>query len=78
MIAAKNIKILMDGQKESKMAVYKPRSIKVIVSLGRHDAVAQFPFTTLIGLVPGLIKSKDLFVGKIRKAMDLNPHIVHY
>ncbi|XP_027082938.1 uncharacterized protein [Coffea arabica] len=78
LIAAKNIKILMDGQKESKMAVYKPRSIKVIVSLGRHDAVAQFPFTTLIGLVPGLIKSKDLFVGKTRKAMDLNPHIVHY
>lgn len=76
MVAAKNIKILMDGEKESKMATYKPHSIKVIVSLGRKDAVAQFPFTTLIGLIPGLIKSGDLFVGKTRKKMDLDPQIV--
>ncbi|KAL3530325.1 hypothetical protein ACH5RR_009647 [Cinchona calisaya] len=78
LIAAKNIKIMMDGEKETKMAIYKPHSIKVIVSLGRQDAVAQFPFTTLIGLVPGMIKSKDLFVGKTRKKMGLDPHIVHY
>ncbi|CAI9105744.1 OLC1v1004746C1 [Oldenlandia corymbosa var. corymbosa] len=75
-VAAKNIKILMDGEKESKMATYKPQSIKVIVSLGRHDAVAQFPFTTLIGLIPGMIKSKDLFVGKTRKKMGLDPQAV--
>lgn len=77
-IATKNIKLLMAGEKESKMATYKSHSVKVIVSLGRQDAVAQFPFTTLIGLIPGLIKSKDLFVGKTRKAMGLDPHFVNY
>ncbi|CDP21152.1 unnamed protein product, partial [Coffea canephora] len=51
---------------------------KVIVSLGRHDAVARFPFTTLIGLLPCLIISKDLFTGKTRKLMDLDPRIVRY
>lgn len=60
------------------MATYKARSEKVIVSLGRHDAVAQFPLTTLIGLVPGLIKSKDLFVGKTRKQLGLDSRIVDH
>ncbi|XP_059627787.1 uncharacterized protein LOC132270629 [Cornus florida] len=77
LVAAKNLKLLMTGGKESKMATYEPRSIKAIVSLGRRDAVAQYSFTTMIGLVPGLIKSKDLFVGKIRKQLGLDPHIVH-
>uniref|UniRef100_A0A5B7BK31 Putative Apoptosis-inducing factor-B-like protein n=1 Tax=Davidia involucrata TaxID=16924 RepID=A0A5B7BK31_DAVIN len=77
LVAAKNLKLLMTGGRESKMATYEPRSIKVIVSLGRQDAVAQFPFTTIIGLVPGLIKSKDLFVGKTRKQLGLAPRIVH-
>ncbi|KAL8501076.1 hypothetical protein ACS0TY_020591 [Phlomoides rotata] len=77
-IAAKNLKVLMSGGKEYKMAIYKPSSTKVIVSLGRHDAVAQFPLTTLIGLVPGLIKSKDLFVGKTRKQLGLDPKIVDH
>jgi NADH dehydrogenase FAD-containing subunit len=73
-IAAKNIKLLLSGRKEKKMAIYEPGSVTAIVSLGRHDAIAQFPFTTVIGLVPGLIKSKDLFVGKTRKTMDLKCH----
>lgn len=77
-IAAKNLKILMKGEKESKMVTYKSHFIKIIVSLGRHDAVAQFSLTTIIGLIPGLIKSKDLFVGKTRKAMGLDPHIVNH
>lgn len=74
LVAAKNIKLLLNKGKELKMAKYEPRSIKAIVSLGRHDAVAQFPMTTIIGLVPGLLKSKDLFVGKTRKSMGLDPH----
>ncbi|KAK6163644.1 hypothetical protein DH2020_000508 [Rehmannia glutinosa] len=78
LIAAKNLKVLMSGGKENKMASYKPHSPKVIVSLGRQDAVAQFPLTTLIGLVPGLIKSKDLFVGKTRKQLGLDPRIVDH
>ncbi|KAL0460002.1 UNVERIFIED_CONTAM: Apoptosis-inducing factorA [Sesamum latifolium] len=77
-IAAKNLKVMMRGGKEKKMASYKPHSIKVVVSLGRQDAVAQFPLTTLIGLVPGFIKSKDLFVGKIRKQLGLDPRLVDY
>lgn len=77
-VAAKNLKILMTGEKESKMVSYKSHFMKVIVSLGRHDAVAQFSLTTVIGLIPGLIKSKDLFVGKTRKAMGLDPHIVNH
>ncbi|KAK6141912.1 hypothetical protein DH2020_024343 [Rehmannia glutinosa] len=73
-----DVKLLLTGGKENKMASYKPHSPKVIVSLGRQDAVAQFPLTTLIGLVPGLIKSKDLFVGKTRKQLGLDPKIVDY
>ncbi|KAL0436255.1 UNVERIFIED_CONTAM: Apoptosis-inducing factorA [Sesamum radiatum] len=78
LIAAKNLKVMMRGGKEKKMASYKPHSIKVVVSLGRQDAVAQFALTTLIGLVPGFIKSKDLFVGKIRKQLGLDPRLVDY
>ncbi|KAI6685348.1 hypothetical protein NL676_031261 [Syzygium grande] len=68
--------LLMDGGKESKTAVYEPRSVKAIVSLGRIQAVAQFSLTTIIGRIPSTIKSKDLFVGKTRKLMGLKPDIV--
>ncbi|KAH6793670.1 oxidoreductase family protein [Perilla frutescens var. hirtella] len=79
LVAAKNLKVMMVGGQERKMTSYKPNFVKVIVSLGRHDAVAQFSLTTLIGLVPGLIKSKDLFVGKTRKQLGLDPRILpHY
>ena len=76
LVAAKNLKLLMTNGKESKMAKYEPGSVKAIVSLGRREAVAQIPLTTTIGIVPGLIKSQDLFVGKTRKRMGLDPHIV--
>ncbi|XP_057464585.1 uncharacterized protein LOC130754390 [Actinidia eriantha] len=76
LVAAKNLKIAMTGGKESKMANYEPSSVKAIVSLGRREAVAQIPLTTTIGIVPGLIKSNDLFVGKTRKQMGLDPRIV--
>lgn len=78
LVAAKNLKLLVNGASESKMASYEPQAIKVMVSLGRRDAVAQFTFTTTMGLLPGLIKSKDLFVGKTRKQLGLDPRIVHY
>lgn len=76
-MAAINLKLLMGGGKESKMASYEPRSTKAIVSLGRREAVAQLSFTTTIGHIPGMIKSKDLFVGKTRKRLGLDPQIVH-
>ncbi|KAK9175471.1 hypothetical protein WN944_027478 [Citrus x changshan-huyou] len=76
-VAAKNLKVLMVGERESKMATYRPHSAIAIVSLGRKDAVAQLPFMTTIGCVPGLIKSRDLFVGKTRKQMGLEPDVAH-
>ncbi|PWA65942.1 FAD/NAD(P)-binding oxidoreductase family protein [Artemisia annua] len=76
-VAAKNLKLLLSGGNESKMLAYKPSSAKTFVSLGRNDAVAQLSLTTMIGLVPGLIKSKDLFVGKTRKELDIDSHVVH-
>ena len=72
-VAAKNIKMLMSGEKETKLATYKPGSAIAIVSLGRRDAVAQLPFATICGCIPGMIKSRDLFVEKTRKQMGLKP-----
>lgn len=75
-VAVKNIKVMMSGGKKKKLSTYKPGSEIAIVSLGRKDSVAQFPFVTVVGCLPGLIKSKDLFVGKTRKARGLNPKLV--
>ncbi|XP_010246965.1 PREDICTED: apoptosis-inducing factor homolog B-like isoform X2 [Nelumbo nucifera] len=74
LLAARNLKMLMTEGDESKMATYKPGSSIAIVSLGRRDAVAQLPFITAIGRMPGLIKSRDLFVGKTRKQLGLEPN----
>lgn len=73
LVVAKNIKMLINGGNENKLSTYEPSSRTgiAIVSLGRKDAVAQFPFATLLGRIPGLIKSKDLFVGKTRKELGL-------
>ena len=72
-VTAKNLKLLMSGGKESKMATYKPGSTIALISLGRKEAVAQFPLVTLIGCIPGMIKSGDLFVGRTRKQLGLKP-----
>ncbi|PQQ13271.1 apoptosis-inducing factor homolog B [Prunus yedoensis var. nudiflora] len=77
LVAAKNLKLLLEGAKESKLATYEPHSVMALVSLGRKHGVAQFPLTTISGRIPGLIKSKDLFVGKTRKQLGLEPHPVH-
>ncbi|RWW73202.1 hypothetical protein BHE74_00018936 [Ensete ventricosum] len=78
-VATKNIKLLLRGGKEEKMAVYKPRSAAAapaVVSLGRRQAVAQFPFTTVSGYIPGLFKSKDLYVGWNRRKLGLETDII--
>ncbi|KAJ3698456.1 hypothetical protein LUZ61_002161 [Rhynchospora tenuis] len=72
-LVAKNIKLLMKGEKESGLSPYKPSAAMAIVSLGRKSAVAQFPFMTVSGRFPGMIKSKDLFVGRTRKTMGVDP-----
>ncbi|KAK7263451.1 hypothetical protein RJT34_31041 [Clitoria ternatea] len=71
-LIANNLKIVIEGRRECGIGTYKPHSALAIVSLGRKDAVAQFPFLTTIGRIPGFIKSGDLFVGKTRKQMGLN------
>ncbi|KAH7840221.1 hypothetical protein Vadar_014277 [Vaccinium darrowii] len=75
-VAAKNLKLLMTGGEECKMGVYKPAWPLAIVSLGRNEAVAQFYFVTIIGCIPGMIKSRDLFVGKTRKQLGLKPDLL--
>ncbi|XP_050281327.1 uncharacterized protein LOC126722218 isoform X2 [Quercus robur] len=74
-VTAKNLKLLMNGESESKMATYKPGWEMVIVSLGRKEGVAQFPLITIGGCIPGKIKSEDLFVGRTRKQLGLNPYL---
>ncbi|KAL0922133.1 hypothetical protein M5K25_006095 [Dendrobium thyrsiflorum] len=71
LVVAKNLQVLMRGAPEKKLEIYTPSPPIAMVSLGRKEAVAQFPFGTLFGWVPGMIKSKDLFVGKTRKTLGL-------
>ncbi|KAI4370711.1 hypothetical protein MLD38_019031 [Melastoma candidum] len=72
-VAVKNLKTLMTGKSGGKMATYSPGYALALVSLGRKEGLAQFPYVTLIGCVPGMIKSGDLFVGKTRKQLGLKP-----
>ncbi|KAK7257588.1 hypothetical protein RIF29_31659 [Crotalaria pallida] len=72
-VVAKNLKVIIEGGRVCKLSTYKPLgSALAIVSLGRKDAVAQFPLLTISGRIPGFIKSGDLFVGKTRKQMGLS------
>lgn len=71
-VAAKNLKSLIIGARDQKLAKYKPMgSAMAIVSLGRREAVMQVKCVTLVGRIPGMIKSNDLFVGKTRKQLGL-------
>uniref|UniRef100_A0A1D1Z243 Apoptosis-inducing factor B n=2 Tax=Anthurium amnicola TaxID=1678845 RepID=A0A1D1Z243_9ARAE len=71
LVVAKNLKLLMRGTSDARLHKYKPGSVMAIVSLGRKEAVAHFPILTTIGCIPGMIKSKDLFVGKTRKQLGV-------
>lgn len=71
LVAAKNLSMLMKGSEENALVNYKPASPMAIVSLGRRDAVAQIRCLPIVGRIPGLIKSGDLFVGKTRKQLGL-------
>ncbi|KAH7284588.1 hypothetical protein KP509_34G061300 [Ceratopteris richardii] len=71
-VVAENVKRLISAP-DSKLHAYKPLAKPMgVVSLGRHVAVAQLPFGTILGWIPGLLKSGDLFVGKTRKALGLS------
>ncbi|KAI4322468.1 hypothetical protein L6164_022160 [Bauhinia variegata] len=56
LMIAKNLRLEMKGGKECRRETYKPNSALAIVSLGRKEAVAQFPSATLGGGLPGLVK----------------------
>ncbi|CAH9148789.1 unnamed protein product [Cuscuta epithymum] len=71
LLAAKNVKLLISGAKEQKLAKYKPGIKMAIVSLGRRHAVMQVGCKTFSGRIPGKIKSEDLFVGEARKKLGL-------
>ncbi|KAF3327445.1 Apoptosis-inducing factor 2 [Carex littledalei] len=72
MVIAKNIKLLINGSSESKLATYTAKSsAPALVSLGRNSGVAQISCFSFSGWLPAIIKSRDLFVGKVRKEMGL-------
>lgn len=73
LVTAKNLKKLMMGRNKDAMATYKPGYPIALVSLGRREGVAHFPFLTISGRIPGCFKSRDLFVGKTRKQLGLKP-----
>ncbi|CAL0329010.1 unnamed protein product [Lupinus luteus] len=76
LLVAKNLKLLTEGgSKEPKLGTYKVQAPISIVSLGRKIGVAQFPFMTILGRFPGIIKSGDLFVGKTRKGLGLEANV---
>ncbi|KAL5976489.1 hypothetical protein ACLOJK_020822 [Asimina triloba] len=60
-VTTKNIKLLIEGCTESKLAMYKPGPLIALISLGRKEAVLRLPFLTVSGCIPGKIKSKALF-----------------
>nr|GEX44766.1 apoptosis-inducing factor homolog B [Tanacetum cinerariifolium] len=78
-VVTKNLKWLLGGGNESEMvSTYKLSAAKATVTLGSQSLVAQSPLNTMMGRIPGLITSKDLFVGKMRNELDVDSHVVHY
>lgn len=68
-----NIKKQFKDPHTSKFAEYKPaKDAMAVVSLGRNLGLMQMPLGTLLGRLPGMLKSKDLFVGASRKALGLS------
>ncbi|XP_065020417.1 uncharacterized protein LOC135645706 [Musa acuminata AAA Group] len=75
MVAAKNLKQLMKvSNKETKLSKYRPSISITMVSLGKKDAVAELPFTTMSGFLPGLIKTRELFLRRTRKLLGVDHH----
>ncbi|KAG9143206.1 hypothetical protein Leryth_010137 [Lithospermum erythrorhizon] len=68
-VVEKNIKSMIAGKE--KLDAYKTGMQMAIVSLGRSEAVAQISGVTMIGCIPGKMKSEDLYVGKTRKTLGL-------
>ncbi|WVZ77903.1 hypothetical protein U9M48_025702 [Paspalum notatum var. saurae] len=72
LLVAKNLKLLFKGSPNSKLATYSTGSPMALVTLGRNEGLAQLPFLTFSGCLPGRMKSRDLFISATRKKMGLN------
>ncbi|KAF8641911.1 hypothetical protein HU200_067621 [Digitaria exilis] len=74
MVVSRNLRLLVKGGacKEEKLHRYKPcPKAPITVTLGRRDALAELPFMTLIGHIPGAVKPRDLFISRTRRMMGL-------
>ncbi|GAA0138740.1 oxidoreductase [Lithospermum erythrorhizon] len=69
-VVEKTIKYMINGKE--KLDTYKSGSQMAIVSLGRSEAVAQIKGATMIGRIPGKMKSGDLYVNKTKKTLGLS------
>lgn len=73
LVVGKSLKqLVLKGVKDcSRLARYKPSVPQAWISLGRKDALLQYSFLTISGFVPGMFRSRDLFIGKMRKSLGL-------
>ncbi|PAN41308.1 hypothetical protein PAHAL_8G034300 [Panicum hallii] len=73
MVVSRNLRLLVKGAcREEKLHRYKPcPKASITVTLGRRDALAELPFMTLIGHIPGAVKPRDLFITRTRRMMGL-------
>ncbi|KAJ8440731.1 hypothetical protein Cgig2_005462 [Carnegiea gigantea] len=72
-VVAKNLRTLLGGGSVDKLSAYKPGRAVAVISLGRKEGVAQVSCFTISGVLPGMYKSRDLFVGRTRKTYGLKP-----
>ncbi|CAO2153191.1 unnamed protein product [Urochloa humidicola] len=72
-VVSRNLKLMVKGEcRDEKLHKYKPcPKASITVTLGRRDALAELPFMTLIGHIPGAVKPRDLFITRTRRMMGL-------
>uniref|UniRef100_A0A0E0MCQ0 FAD/NAD(P)-binding domain-containing protein n=1 Tax=Oryza punctata TaxID=4537 RepID=A0A0E0MCQ0_ORYPU len=81
MVVSRNLRLLVKGggesNKERKLHRYKASKANITVTLGRRDALAELPFMTVIGHLPGVIKPRDYFIARTRRMMGLRTAARH-
>ncbi|CAD6258133.1 unnamed protein product [Miscanthus lutarioriparius] len=85
MVVSRNLRLLVKGAtREEKLHRYKPSPrTSMTVTLGHRDALAELPFMTLIGHIPGAVKPRDHFITRTRRMMGIKskpygtmPHVM--
>lgn len=86
MVVSRNLRLLVKqgATREEKLHRYKPSSrTSMTVTLGHRDALAELPFMTLIGHIPGAVKPRDHFITRTRRMMGIRskpygtlPHVM--